>query len=200
MMGDSTKKEKTSSPKSVAWTTGMVRLIEESLPAPHIMCSPYHTPVIHFKGLHIKGYHSDPHLATSYPFQCPFFRASPLLLSSDLHTLLNEERGIRATSCSYRRSIGGNQRRWRSIPYSPKGVVDDPYIIIKRIKIFQDQARDSWLARKPSEQRSAAPFLLSKAHPFSCSCALRTIPLYTLRKSLFIAPLLPYGYGISPFL
>ena len=49
-------------------------------------------------------------------------------------------------------------------------------------------------------QSSISPFLLSKAHPFSCSCALRTIPLYTLRKSFFFAPLLPYGYGISPFL
>lgn len=38
------------------------------------MCSPYHTLVIHFTGPHIKGYHPDPHLATSYPFQCPFFR------------------------------------------------------------------------------------------------------------------------------
>lgn len=41
MMRDSAKKEKTSSQKSVAWTTGTVRLIEESLPAPYIMCSPY---------------------------------------------------------------------------------------------------------------------------------------------------------------
>lgn len=52
--------------------------------------------------------------------------------------------------------------------------------------------------RKPSEQRSAAPFLLSNAHPFYCSCALRTIPLYTLRKSLFLAPLRTFASLPTP--
>lgn len=64
----------------------MVRLIEESLPAPYIMCSPYHTLVIHFTGPQLKGYHPDPHLATSYPFlSVPlFFAQSRALLASPL--------------------------------------------------------------------------------------------------------------------
>lgn len=60
----------------------MVRLIEESLPAPYIMCSPYHTLVIHFTGPQLKGYHPDPHLATSYPFlSVPLFSRNLVLCS-----------------------------------------------------------------------------------------------------------------------